>query len=143
MAGERILLVEDNAQNRRLAQFLLTSHGYMVDEAGTGQEALVLAHRHRPDLILMDLRLPDLDGLAVTRALKADAETKQIPVVALTAFAMEGDRERALQAGCDGYITKPIDTRDLPVALRRYLAQGWEKGVTPCHEDKGQDPRCR
>lgn len=134
MAGERILLVEDNAQNRRLAQFLLTSHGYIVYEAGTGEEALMLARRHRPDLILMDLRLPDLDGLAVTRALKANAATTQSPVVALTAFAMEGDREKALQAGCDAYITKAIDTRDLPIALRRYLTQQREKGVSRAME---------
>jgi len=121
MAGERILLVEDNAQNRRLAQFLLKAQGYTVYEASTGQEALELARTHLPDLVLMDLRLPGIDGLTATKALKNDDLTRRIPVIALTAFAMDGDREKALQAGCDGYITKPIDTRAFPSAVRRYL----------------------
>jgi len=121
MAGERILLVEDNAQNRRLAQFLLKSRGYTVYEATTGQEALDLARTHLPDLVLMDLRLPGIDGLTATRALKEDELTRRIPVIALTAFAMDGDREKALQAGCDGYITKPIDTKSFPSAVSRYL----------------------
>lgn len=121
MAGERILLVEDNAQNRRLAQFLLKSRGYTVYEATTGQEALELARTHLPDLVLMDLRLPGTDGLTATRALKEDDMTRRIPVIALTAFAMDGDREKALQAGCDGYITKPIDTKTFPSAVSRYL----------------------
>jgi CheY-like chemotaxis protein len=122
MAGERILLVEDNAQNRRLAQFLLKAQGYTVYEASTGQEALELARTHLPDLVLMDLRLPGIDGLTATKALKDDDLTKRIPVIALTAFAMDGDREKALQAGCDGYITKPIDTRAFPSAVSRYLS---------------------
>jgi two-component system cell cycle response regulator DivK len=123
MAGERILLVEDNPQNRRLAQFLLRSQGYTVDEAITGPEAIELARRHLPQLILMDLRLPGLDGYEVTKTLKADERTRQIPVIALTAFAMEGDRERAFQAGCDGYITKPIDTRHFAAAVRQFLRE--------------------
>lgn len=140
MAGERILLVEDNIQNRRLAQFLLTSHGYVVYEATTGPEALELARAHLPNLILMDLRLPGLDGYAATRALKSDDLTKRIPVIALTAFAMEGDREKALQAGCEGYITKPIDTRSFPAAVRRFLRQHAEerdRGDGDNHEDPG------
>jgi two-component system cell cycle response regulator DivK len=139
MAGERILLVEDNSQNRRLAQFLLTAQGYVVYEATTGPEALELARAHLPDLILMDLRLPGLDGYAVTRALKDDERTKQIPVIALTAFAMEGDREKALEAGCDDYITKPIDTRSFPAAVHRFLrrrrAERVEPGDGNSHED--------
>lgn len=121
MAGERILLVEDNPVNRRLAQFLLKSHGYLVYEATTGEEALELARTHRPDLILMDLQLPGLDGFQATRILKEDAITKEIPVIALTAYAMKGDREKALEAGCDGYITKPIDTKEFPVAVAGFL----------------------
>ncbi len=139
MAGERILLVEDNAQNRRLAQFLLTAQGYVVDEAITGPEAIELARARLPQLILMDLRLPGLDGYAVTKALKGDERTRQIPVIALTAFAMEGDREKALQAGCDGYITKPIDTRHFPAAVRRFLqaksGEGVDQGDGHSHED--------
>jgi two-component system cell cycle response regulator DivK len=140
MAGERILLVEDNAQNRRLAQFLLQSHGYVICEATTGHEALEMARSDRPDLILMDLRLPDLDGLAVTKALKTDQLTQRIPVIALTAFAMGGDREKALQAGCDGYITKPIDTRSFPAAVRRFLIGEQGKGVAPGYGDSYEDP---
>ena len=121
MAGERILLVEDNPVNRRLAQFLLTSHGYIVYEATTGEEALELARIHRPDLILMDLQLPGLDGFQATRLLKEDAITKETPVIALTAYAMKGDQERALEAGCDGYITKPIDTKTFPKAVASFL----------------------
>ncbi len=122
MAGERILLVEDNPVNRRLAQFLLKSHGYIVFEATTGEEALELARIHRPDLILMDLQLPGLDGFQTARILKGEAFTKEIPVIALTASAMKGDREKALEAGCDGYITKPIDTKEFPATVKRYLS---------------------
>lgn len=129
MAGERILLVEDNPQNRRLAQFLLKSRGYVVLEATTGQEALELARTHRPDLILMDLQLPGLDGFAATRLLKQDAVTRDIPVVALTAYAMRGDRERAAEAGCHGYITKPINVQDFQAAVSRYLAAAREQGA--------------
>ena len=121
MAGGRILLVEDNAMNRRLAQFLLKSQGYTVFEATNGQEALDLAKAHLPDLILMDLQLPELDGFMTTRILKDDAATKDIPVVALTAYAMQGDAERALEAGCDGYITKPINTKDFLEEVATYL----------------------
>jgi CheY-like chemotaxis protein len=103
MAGERILLVEDNPQNRRLAQFLLKSRGYIVYEATTGEEALELARAHLPDLILMDLQLPGLDGFAATRILKENAVTTDIPVIALTAYAMKGDREKALEAGCESH----------------------------------------
>lgn len=123
MAGERILLVEDNLMNRRLAQFLLKSQGYIVYEATDGQEALELAKTHLPDLILMDLQLPGLDGFTATRILKEDAITRDIPVVALTAYAMRGDAERALEAGCNGYITKPIDAREFPKTVANFLKQ--------------------
>jgi len=123
MAGERVLLVEDNLMNRRLAQFLLKSQGYIVYEATDGQEALELAKAHLPDLILMDLQLPGLDGFTATRILKEDATTKDIPVVALTAYAMRGDAERALEAGCNGYITKPIDTKEFPKMVASFLKQ--------------------
>jgi len=128
MAGERILLVEDNPQNRRLAQFLLQSRGYIVYEATTGEAALELARTHLPDLILMDLQLPGVDGYAVTQRLKQDATTAAIPVVALTAYAMQGDCDKAMAVGCDGYITKPIDTQRFPAAVQHYLASARDKG---------------
>lgn len=121
MAGERILLVEDNALNRRVAEFILKSQGYTVIEARSGREALELARLHSPDLILMDLQLPGLDGFATTRALKEDAATKSIRVVALTAYAMSGDEERAVAAGCEGYITKPVDPDKFPEMVAAQL----------------------
>ena len=122
MAAGRVLLVEDNAMNRRMAEFLLRSKGFTVYQATTGEEALLMAREELPDLIVMDLQLPGMDGYAATRTLKADALTRHIPVVAMTAYAMTGDRERALAAGCDGYITKPIDTQEFPRVVARYLA---------------------
>lgn len=121
MAGEKIVLVEDNVMNRRLAQFLLKSQGYTVYEATNGKEALELVKAHLPDLVLMDLQLPELDGFTATRMLKQDATTKDIPIVALTAYAMKGDAERALEAGCDGYITKPIDKKEFLEMVVSYL----------------------
>jgi CheY-like chemotaxis protein len=121
MAGERILLVEDNPMNRRVVQFILKSEGYIVLEAKNGLEALELVKVHLPDLILMDLQLPGMDGFTTTRIIKEDATTKDIPVVALTAYAMRGDAERAVEAGCDGYITKPIDADEFPKLVSRYL----------------------
>lgn len=121
MAGERILLVEDNPMNRRVAEFLLKSKGYVVYEARDGQEALELAKVHFPDLILMDLQLPGLDGFATARIIKEDTATQAIPVVAFTAYAMKGDEERAVKAGFDGYITKPIDPDEFPVIVASYL----------------------
>jgi CheY-like chemotaxis protein len=121
MAGERILLVEDNPMNRRVVQFILKSEGYIVLEAKNGLEALELVKVHLPDLILMDLQLPGMDGFTTTRIIKEDATTKDIPVVALTAYAMRGDAERAVEAGCDGYITKPIDADEFPKLVASYL----------------------
>jgi CheY-like chemotaxis protein len=121
MAGERILLVEDNPMNRRVVQFILKSEGYIVHEAKDGLEALELVKVHLPDLILMDLQLPGMDGFTTTRIIKEDATTKDIPVVALTAYAMRGDAERAVEAGCDGYITKPIDADEFPKLVASYL----------------------
>lgn len=121
MAHERILLVEDNPMNRRVAEFLLKAQGYVVFEARDGQEARELAEKHVPDLILMDLQLPGVDGFATTRAIKQNAVTKNIPIVALTAYAMAGDAERAIEAGCDGYITKPIDPDEFPKTVASFL----------------------
>ena len=109
MNGKKILLVEDNPVNRRLAVFLLRSQGYEVREATTALEALETIENERPDLIVMDIQLPGMDGLEVTRRIKAQPATADIPVIAVTSYAMKGDREKALAAGCVGYVTKPID----------------------------------
>ena len=109
MSGKNILLVEDNEVNRRLAGFLLRSQGYQVREATTAAAAFEMLETDRPDLIVMDIQLPGMDGLEATRKLKQQATTADIPVIAVTSYAMKGDREKALAAGCAGYVTKPID----------------------------------
>ncbi len=121
MAGKRILIVEDNPISMDLVYDLLEVSGYQVDKATDGFEALKLVKEKPYDLILMDIQLPGLDGLTATRILKEDPKTKEIPVVALTAHAMDGDDERALNAGCDGYIPKPIDTRSFVKSVAMYL----------------------
>ncbi|MHB8590329.1 MAG: response regulator [Candidatus Dormibacteraceae bacterium] len=117
-----ILVVEDNPANQLLIQFTLESSGYHVEVAGSAQEAIVSIDRRIPDLILMDIQLPGQDGLSLTRQLKADPAMKAVPVVALTARAMVGDRELCLAAGCSGYITKPIDTRGIVEEVARFLS---------------------
>jgi two-component system cell cycle response regulator/two-component system cell cycle response regulator DivK len=109
MAGKNILLVEDNEVNRRLAGFLLRSHGYEVREATNATVAFEMVDKDRPDLIVMDIQLPGIDGLEATRRLKQQPASADIPVIAVTSYAMKGDREKALAAGCSGYVTKPID----------------------------------
>ena len=109
MSTKRILLIEDNAINRRLAQFLLKSQGYEVWEVTSAPEAFASLKEKRPDLILMDIQLPGMDGLTATKQLKADPATRDIPVLAVTSYAMKGDEAKAFEAGCSGYVTKPID----------------------------------
>ena len=123
MAGETILLVEDNAVNRRLAEFLLRSQGYSVREAATAQEAFDLLRTERPALILMDVQLPAMDGLEATRRLKENPATRDIPVIAVTSYAMKGDRERALAAGCADYLTKPLDKTSFLQVVHSYLVR--------------------
>ncbi len=117
----KVLVVEDNELNLELVTDLLEAHGYGVLQARNGNEALELASREQPDLILMDIQLPEMDGLEVTRLLKQNADTRHIAVVALTAHAMRGDEGRARRAGCSGYITKPIDTRGFARAVENYI----------------------
>ena len=116
-----ILVVEDNEANQLLVRAVLEMDGYRVALAGSAPEALDQIQAARPDLILMDVQLPGQDGLSLTRDLKSDPATSAIPVVALTAHAMAGDREMALSAGCAGYISKPMDTRTLGPLVRQYL----------------------
>lgn len=123
MAGERILIVDDNATNLKLVAYLMRANGYEVDTALDAESALEALRAHRPDVILMDIQLPGIDGLELTRRLKADSGTREIVIIAVTAYAMKGDQDKALAAGCDDYITKPIDTRALPDTIARHLAK--------------------
>lgn len=124
MSGELILLVEDNEVNRRLVNVLLRSRDYLVIEAPSGGEALMLLETEHPDLILMDIQLPDSDGLEVTKLIKQNPAMRDVPVVAVTSYAMKGDREKALAAGCIGYITKPIDKTTFLEDIERFLLRG-------------------
>jgi CheY-like chemotaxis protein len=121
MAGEPILIVDDNITNLKLAKVLLIKEGYEVRPAVDAEDALKILETFKPRLILMDIQLPGMDGLELTRRLKAAPDTKDIVIVALTAYAMKGDEEKARAAGCDGYITKPIDTQALPGLIAGYL----------------------
>ena len=118
-----VLIVEDNTLNLKVIRDLLQVSGYTTLEATDGKQGIALAKAEKPDLILMDIQMPVMDGLEATRILKAEAETKDIPIVALTSYAMTGDEERIKTAGCDGYVTKPIDTRNFLKELKRYLQE--------------------
>ncbi|MBZ0253267.1 MAG: response regulator [Candidatus Methylomirabilis sp.] len=119
--SKRILVVEDNDLNMELVRDLLGFGGYEVLEAGDARSAIALAERETPDLILMDVQLPGMDGLTATKILKETEATAAIPVVALTAHAMKGDAEKAFAAGCSGYITKPINTRSFAAEIGDFL----------------------
>jgi CheY-like chemotaxis protein len=116
-----VLIVDDTVDNLKLAAFLLKGAGYQVETAVTAYEGIAKARDLHPTLILMDIGLPGMDGLEATRALKADPTTSSVPVVALTAHAMKGDRERCLEAGCTGYIAKPYDTKVFARTVSSYL----------------------
>jgi two-component system cell cycle response regulator DivK len=118
MTGERILVVEDNAKNMKLFRDVLIATGYRTLEATTGIQAVDMASQHMPDLVLMDIQLPDIDGVQALHRLRANARTATIPVLALTAQAMHGDRERFLAAGFDGYLSKPVNVRELVGTVR-------------------------
>ncbi len=118
---EKILLVEDNPRNMRLLKMTFKARGYTLLEATDGGEALDMAIRERPDLIIMDIQLPKINGLAVTRKLRELPEFRHIPIIAITAYAMKGDRERVIRAGCDAYLPKPINTRELPRVVAQML----------------------
>ena len=122
MANELILVVDDNEQNRRLTRKVLQFAGFRTLEAGAGVEGLSLAAEHRPDLVLMDIRMPDMNGTEVLQKLREDARTAAIPVVALTSSTMKGDRERFLADGFDRYLEKPIRVREFPDQVRSHLA---------------------
>ncbi len=119
-----VLVVEDNAQNRMLITDLLEASGYAVLQANTGMDAWALAQEHAPDLILMDVQLPDVSGLEVVAWLKSDQALKEIPVIAVTAFAMKGDQEKFLENGCDEYVSKPISVPAFLETVKRCLDGG-------------------
>jgi two-component system cell cycle response regulator DivK len=121
MADELVLIVDDNDMNVKLARDVLRFAGFRTLEAGTGGDGVAMATEHLPDVVLMDIRLPDMEGTAAVRLLKDDAKTAKIPVVALTSFAMKGDRERFLSEGFDGYLEKPISVKEFPEQVRSFL----------------------
>ena len=119
--AKKVLIVEDNDLNMKLFNDLLEAHGYHTLQTSDGVEALKLAREHRPDLILMDIQLPEISGLEVTKWLKEDDDLSHIPVVAVTAFAMKGDEERIREGGCEAYISKPISVTHFLDTIRRFL----------------------
>ena len=121
MPGEQILIIEDNVKNLKLVRDVLQFHGYSILEAETGEAGVALAREQRPALILMDIQLPGMDGRAALKILKADTNTRHIPIIALTAFAMKGDRESLQTEGFDDYMAKPIDIKELPKVVERHL----------------------
>jgi CheY-like chemotaxis protein len=118
-----VLVVEDNDMNMQLVEYLLEEGGYAIVKATSGEEALSITRSEtlRPDLILMDIHLPGMDGLSVVREMKSDARTNRIPILALTAHAMRGDKDRFLEAGCDGYISKPIDVKTFLTSIEQFM----------------------
>jgi two-component system cell cycle response regulator DivK len=126
----RILLIEDNEQNRYLATFLLEKHGFEVVGAADGRLGIELAAQEPFDLILLDIQLPTMDGYAVARALRCNDAIRNIPIVAVTSYAMLGDREKTLAAGCDGYLEKPIDPETFVTEISQYLPSSPERGVS-------------
>jgi len=120
---DKIMLVEDNPQNMKLLEILLRSKSYTLLKASDGEEALDMATREQPDLIVMDMQLPKMSGIEVTKRLRRKPVFSQTPIIALTAYAMRGDRERFLEAGCNAYLSKPINTRELPALIDRMLEE--------------------
>jgi two-component system cell cycle response regulator DivK len=119
--AKTILIVEDELKNLKLLRDLLQRFGHNTVEATDGEQGVELARTRIPDLILMDIMMPKMDGLEATRIIKADSKTKHIPVIALTSYAMKGDKERTLEAGCDGYIAKPVDIQEVLKTVEHYL----------------------
>lgn len=128
MTRERILIVEDNPQNMRLIKMTLGAKDYTLLEATDGAQALDVAVRGQPDLIIMDIQLPKVSGLEVTRRLRGIPSFSHVPIIAITAYAMKGDKEKAIDAGCDAYLSKPISTRELPQVIAQMLSKRQKGG---------------
>jgi len=124
--SKKILIVEDNEDSRELVVKVLRNKGYITVEAVDGEEAIEKVVSERPDLVLLDISIPKLDGYEVARRLKSREDVKDIPIVAVTAHAMKGDREKVIAAGFEGYISKPVNVRELPEQVRSYLRGKWE-----------------
>ena len=122
--NEKILIVEDNPAHTRLIEMTLRAKNYTILKATNGEEALVIAMKERPDLIIMDLNLPQMTGFEVTKKLRENPAFRHTPIIALTAYAMRGDKEKAIESGCDMYMTKPINTRELPKVVAEMLSKG-------------------
>jgi two-component system cell cycle response regulator DivK len=120
---KKILIVEDEPKNLKLMRDLLQRFSFETVEAADGEQGVALSKSTKPDLILMDIMMPKMDGLEASRLIKADAATAHIPIIALTSFAMKGDRERTIEAGCDGYIPKPVDIAEVLKSINQLLAQ--------------------
>lgn len=121
--SKTILIVEDNELNMKLFRDLLEAHGYSTVETRDGREALDLVRKHKPDLVIMDIQLPEISGLEITKQIKADNSLKSIPIVAVTAFAMKGDEDWVMQGGCDGYIAKPISVMPFIQTVKKFLGE--------------------
>jgi len=135
MAAEGVLIVDDNPANLKLARVVLRGEGYDLRTATDAEDALEVLKTFQPRLILMDVQLPGMDGLELTRRLRTDPAMAGTLIIGLTAYAMKGDEERVLAAGCDGYVAKPIDTRELPAVVAEYLRQG--RRPAPSAETEG------
>jgi CheY-like chemotaxis protein len=131
MGTNKILVIEDNELNMKLVRGLLSLGNYIMIEAPDAENGIQMAHEHHPDLVLMDIQLPGMDGLEATKIISNDADLKGIPIIALTSFAMEGDEKKAQLAGCAGYITKPIDTRNFLNNINKFLDNDLRDDGTP------------
>jgi two-component system cell cycle response regulator DivK len=131
VSGARVLIVEDNEMNMKLFRDVLAASGFRTLEARTGARAVELARAQQPDVVLMDVQLPDLDGVEALREIRADARTSSLPVVAVTAQAMDGDRERFLREGFDAYVSKPVDVVALVGTVREHCAEARGRGSRP------------
>ena len=121
MSDKNVMVVEDNEKNRKLMRVVLKAKGYNIIEASTGEEALNLLKNQKPDIILMDIQLPGIDGITLIKQIKGDITTKDIPIIAVTAYAMKGDEQKILETGCDAYVSKPINTQELPLIVEKYI----------------------
>ncbi|MDP3879689.1 MAG: response regulator [Dehalococcoidales bacterium] len=135
--GEKILVVEDNPQNMRLIEMTLGAEKYVLLKATSGEEALDMVKREQPDLIIMDIQLPGMSGLEVVKELREAPSFSRTPIIGLTAYAMKGDREKVLEAGCNMYLSKPISTRELPGIISGLLRQQSNGGGGACQEGAG------
>jgi CheY-like chemotaxis protein len=121
MPDKNVMVVEDNEKNRKLMRVVLKAKGYNVIEAATGEEALNILRNQKPDIILMDIQLPGIDGITLIKQIKETTALKDTPIIAVTAYAMKGDEEKIMEAGCDAYVSKPINTQELPLIVEKYI----------------------